>query len=64
MTLKEIKNKERDEAIAKSIEKKKEKAIISKQLDKRTKKGQPFMDVRIKNMLDKIESNKDKYSME
>ena len=64
MALRETKNQERDAAIAKSIQTKKDKASLSKKLDKRTKKGQPFMNVRMKNMLSKIEKDVDKYKMQ
>ena len=63
MTIRESKNKARDEAIKNSILKKKEKAVVSKELDRRTKKGQPFMAQRMKNMLEKIEKDVDKYKM-
>ena len=57
------KNEERDAAIKRAEQRKVDKAKMSKELDKRTKKGQPFMDVRIKNMLGKITSNPQKYSI-
>lgn len=57
------KNEERDFAIKRAEQRKKDKAVMSKELDKRTKKGQPFMDCRIKNMLGKITSNPGKYSI-
>ena len=57
----QMKNQERDLALKRAAIKRKEKTALSKQLDKRTKKGQPFMNARMKMLLGKIESNPDKY---
>jgi len=59
----EQKDKERNEALARAEDRKKQKAQLSKKLNKRSKKGQPFMNVRMEQLLDKIERNPDRYKM-
>merc|ERR1712110_833689 len=55
----EQKNKEREEALARAEERRVNKAKLNKALGKRSKKGQPMMNVRMEHLLSKIEENPD-----
>merc|ERR1712179_214753 len=57
----EKKNKEREAALARAEKRREEKAKLNKALGQRSKKGQPMMNVRMSHLLEKIESNPDRY---
>merc|ERR1711997_1162519 len=59
----EQKNKEREEALARAEKRREDKAKLNKALGKKSKRGQPMMNVRMSHLLDKIENNPDRYGM-
>merc|ERR1712050_57479 len=59
----EQKNKEREEALARAEKRREDKAKLNKALGKKSKKGQPMMNVRMSHLPNKIENNPDRYGM-
>merc|ERR1711948_112208 len=59
----EQKNKEREEALVRAEKRREDKAKLNKALGKKSKKGQPMMNVRMSHLLNKIENNPDRYGM-
>merc|ERR1711884_606009 len=62
-TKREEKNKEREAALARAEKRREDKAKLNKALGKKSKKGQPMMNVRMSHLLNKIENNPDRYGM-
>merc|ERR1712178_499757 len=60
---KQQKNKEREEALARAEKRREDKAKLNKALGKKSKKGQPMMNVRMSHLLNKIENSPDRYGM-